>query len=905
MAYSTRQEGGPAPSGLRHSLSIAGDLFQIFGIHALPGADTLPYSMRVLLENLLRHEDGDRVTRADIHALASWDPAAPPREILFHPARVMMQDYSGIPCLVELAAMREACARLGGDPGAVTPRVPADLVVDHSVMADVSGVPDAFARNAALDHERNRERYELLRWAEQAFEGLRVVPPNTGIVHQLNLELLAHVVIARDGIIYPDTVVGTDSHTPMVNGIGVLGWGVGGLEASAALLGQPLSLLTPPVIGCELTGHPADGVTATDIVLTLTQWLREHDVIGAFLEFSGPGLAALSAADRATIANMCPEFGSTAALFPIDDEVVRYLRATGRPERQLRLVRSYALELGLWHNPADVARFRYTGRLSFDLSSVVTCVAGPRRPQDRVPLSAARPAFQQAVAEAHGGPRRSARWVSPDGACHELADGVIVIAAITSCTNTANPALMMTAGLLAKKAVELGMQPRPWVKSTLAPGSPVVMEYLAGAGLQAYLAKLGFALVAYGCTTCIGNSGPLTASVSRAVRDADLACVAVLSGNRNFEGRVHPDARMNYLASPPLVVAYALAGTMDIDLTAEPLGTGAGARPVYLADIWPDPREVAQAVQSAVGPAAHGRGYARLLRGDERWRALPAGQDTLYPWSATSSYVQPPPYVTSIPADPPPLRDILGARVLVSLGDSVTTDHISPAGSIDPRSPAGEYLSGLGIPPERFNSYAARRCNHEVLVRGLFANPNLRNLLVPGTRGGRTVNHLTGEVTTVYAAAVAYRQAGVPLVVLGGNDYGMGSSRDWAAKGPALLGVRAVLAGGFERIHRSNLVAMGILPLQFPPGADAQSLGLTGTEAFDILGVGELARCLPRTLRVRAGDSCFDAVLRIDTPGEAEHFRHGGTLPFTLRALSRSVPAGTRCPAEQATRAPR
>lgn len=862
-----------------------GEPFRTFPISGFPSASTLPYSMRILLENLLRHRDGARITSEHIHSLASWDPAEPPREVLFHPARVLMQDYSGIPCLVELAALRDACARLGGDPAAVTPAIPVDLVVDHSVMADVSGVPQAFARNAELDYERNRERYELLRWAELAFSGLRVVPPNSGIVHQVNLELLAQVVIAKDGAAYPDTVVGTDSHTPMVNGLGVLGWGVGGLEATAALLGQPLSLLTPRVIGCELTGRPRDGVIATDVALTLTQRLRRHGVVGAFLEFSGPGLAALSAADRATIANMCPEFGATSALFPVDEEVVRYLRTTGRPERQLDLVRTYARELGLWHDPAEVARFRYTERLSFDLSSVVTSIAGPRRPQDRVPLDAARPAFRQAVREVSGGRGRSARWVAPDGTCHELTDGVVVIAAITSCTNTANPALMVTAGLLARKAVDLGLRPRPWVKTTLAPGSAAVMEYLARAGLDAYLAKLGFMLVAYGCTTCIGNSGPLPSSISRAVRDAQLACVAVLSGNRNFEGRVHPDVQMNYLASPPLVVAYALAGTMDIDLSTEPLGAGTGGSPVYLADIWPDSQEVARTVAAAVGPDAHSAAYARISRGDERWRALPRREGARYPWSPTSSYIQPPPYVSAITAEPAPLSDILGARVLVSLGDSVTTDHISPAGRIDPRSPAGEYLSGLGIPRERFNSYAARRCNHEVLVRGLFANPNLRNLLVPGTRGGYTVNYLTGEVTTVYAAAVAYQQAGVPLVILGGKDYGMGSSRDWAAKGPALLGVRAVFAESFERIHRSNLVDLAIVPLQYPPGQDSRSLGLSGAEAFDILGVGSLAHSLPRTLRVRAGDACFDAVLRIDTPGEAEHFRHGGTMPFTLRAL--------------------
>ncbi|MEU3529481.1 aconitate hydratase AcnA [Streptomyces sp. NPDC038707] len=889
MSPRYRSSQHPDSFGARGTLDVAGHSYEIFRLDAVPGAGSLPYGLRVLLENLLRHEDGSRVGAGQVSALAAWDPRGVAPEIVFHPARVVMQDYSGVPCLVDLAAMREAFARLGGAPEKLTPRIPVDLVVDHSVMADVFGTADAYARNAALDHSRNRERYELLRWAEATFERLRIVPPNTGIIHQVNLERLASVVVA-DGpegrpALYPDTVVGTDSHTPMVNGIGVLGWGVGGIEAVAAVLGQPLSLRVPRVIGCELTGRPADGVTATDIVLTLTERLRQHGVVGSFIEFHGPGLAALGAADRSTIANMCPEYGATSALFPVDDEVLRYLRATGRPEHHVTLVRAYAQAQGLWYDPAALAGIRYSERLSFDLASVVPSIAGPRRPQDRVPLAAARDAFAGAVSEAGGGTVRRAEVTAPDGSRHTLTDGAVVLAAITSCTNTSNPALLIAAGLLAKKAVELGLQPRPWVKSTLAPGSAVVMEYLASAGLDTYLDKLGFSLVAFGCTTCIGNSGPLPEGVATAVRDSGLASVAVLSGNRNFEGRINPDVRMNYLASPPLVVAYALAGTMDIDLTTEALGVGSDGRPVTLADIWPDSREIDEVVRKTVDPAAYTTIYDSLMAGDQEWQALRARPRQLYPWRAESTYIAQPPYFADTAARPLPPQDIRGARVLVDLGDSVTTDHISPAGTIPAHSAAGAHLRGLGVAPEDFNSYGARRCNHEVLLRGLFSNPRLRNRLAGGKVGGYTVNHLTGEIVTVYEAAMAYRAAKVPLVVLAGREYGTGSSRDWAAKGPALIGVRAVIAESFERIHRSNLVGMGILPLQFPAGQNARTLGLTGAEEINIQGVGKFAENRPRTVRVTAGPVSFEAVVRVETDMEAEFIRHGGIMPYTLRAL--------------------
>ncbi|WP_033213685.1 aconitate hydratase AcnA [Kitasatospora phosalacinea] len=866
----------------RGKIRIGDEEFEYHPIAGIDGSDTLPYTLRILLENLLRHRDGGAVTDRDVRELASWTPAGPPREVLFHPARVLMQDYSGVPCLVDLAAMRDAAAGLGGDPARLGPRIPVDLVVDHSVMADTFGTPASFLLNAELDHRRNEERYRLLRWAEGAVEGLTVIPPNTGIVHQVNLERLATVVTERGGVLLPDTVVGTDSHTPMVNGLGVLGWGVGGIEALAAALGRPVSLRVPRVIGCELTGRPAPGVTATDVVLSLTERLRRHGVVGAFLEFHGPGMAALPLADRATIANMAPEFGSTCAYFPVDGETLRYLRTTGRSERQTGLVEAYAKAQGLWYDPAD--RPRRDEELAFDLGAVVPSLAGPRRPQDRVALAAAPESCRAAVAAAHDGGPRSVAVADPDGPDYRLSDGAVVLAAITSCTNTSNAPLMIAAGLLAERAVERGLTRKPWVKTTLAPGSAVVTGYLAAAGLDAPLERLGFHRVAYGCTTCIGNAGPLPGPVAAAIREGGLATAAVLSGNRNFEGRISPDVRMNYLASPPLVVAYALAGTMALDLTTEPLGHDPDGRPVHLADLWPSPEEVAEVAARAIGPELHRDTYAALLGGDERWRALPAARGHRFPWSADSTYVKPPPYLAGLAAAAPAPQDVRGARVLVKLGDSVTTDHISPAGSIPPDSPAGAYLASLGVPVAEFNSYGARRTNHEVLLRGLFANPRLRNQLLPGVEGGYTVDLLSGRTTTVYEAAAAYRTAGVPLVVLAGAEYGTGSSRDWAAKGPALMGVRAVLARSFERIHRSNLVGMGILPLQFPDGESADSLGLTGHEEFDIEGIAEFARGMPGKVTVRAGSVEFEAVVRVDTATEAEYVRHGGIMPWALRA---------------------
>jgi aconitate hydratase len=867
----------------RSGLNVSGEDYEVFRLDAVTDPTHLPYSLRVLLENLLRHEDAETVTAGHITSLASWNPSATPEtaasEVLFHPARVLMQDYSGVPCVVDLAAIRETCLRLGGDPSRINPRVPVELVVDHSVMADVFGTADAFDRNAELDYGRNRTRYELLRWAERAFTNLTVVPPNTGIIHQVNLERLARVVMVHDGLLFPDTVVGTDSHTPMVNGLGVLGWGVGGIEANSAMLGQPISMRVPRVIGCELTGVPVEGVMATDVVLAITERLREHGVVGSFVEFFGPGMAALPLVDRATIANMSPEFGSTCAMFPIDRETMRYLKMTGRSDHTLALVETYAKEQGLWYDPTVTPR--YSERISFDLSSVVPSIAGSRRPQDRVPLSSARSNFRRTLEETGGS--APVPVTDSDGASYQLKDGAVVIAAITSCTNTSNSSMMIAAGLLARNAVERGLQRRPWVKSTLAPGSPAVMEYLTRAGLTPYLEKLGFSLVAYGCTTCIGNSGPLPEKVRRAIRDGGLVTAAVLSGNRNFEGRVSADVRMNYLASPPLVLAYALTGSMDVDLTSEPLGVAANGEPVYLADIWPSSTEIAECVGAVVGPDAYTDGYASQNGGDRWWQALPVREGELYPWSAESEYIKMPPYLDGLSREPSSLVDIVGAKALVSLGDSVTTDHISPAGGIDPHSSAGQYLLSVGVEPCDFNSYGARRTNHEVLIRGVFANPRLRNRLTPDVEGGYTVNQLTGEQTTVYEAALAYRKAGVPLVVVAGHEYGTGSSRDWAAKGPALLGVRAVIAESFERIHRSNLVGMGILPLAFPPGESALSLGLTGFETFDILGITEFADTAPKTVPVVVGSIRFDAVVRLDTPTEVEYFRHGGIIPYTLR----------------------
>jgi aconitate hydratase len=881
--------------GSRSTLSVGGRAVDIHRIDAVPGADRLPFSLRVLLENVLRNEDGRHVLGSHVEAIAGWDPTATPdREIAFTPARVLLQDFTGVPAVVDLAAMREAMLALGGDPGRIDPQVPAELVIDHSVIADAFGSADALDINIGLEYERNLERYQFLRWGQTAFERLRVVPPGTGIVHQVNLEHLARVVFTdqRDGRLraYPDTLVGTDSHTPMVNGLGVVGWGVGGIEAEAAMLGQPISMLVPRVVGFELTGELPEGTTATDLLLTITERLRRHGVVGAFVEFHGPGVAAVPLANRASIGNMSPEYGSTIAVFPIDDETLRYLRFTGRDEDQVRLVEAYAKEQGLWNDAGR--RVRYSADLTLDLGTVEPSLAGPRRPQDRVPLGRARASFRDSLAELGPAEPRAVPVTLPDGASFDLRDGAVTIAAITSCTNTSNPEVMVAAGLLARRAVERGLQRRPWVKTTLAPGSRVVMDYYDRAGLTPYLSELGFDLVGFGCTTCIGNSGPLIPEVGAAVRGHDLAVSSVLSGNRNFEGRINPDVRFNYLASPPLVVAYALAGTLDIDLRTEPLGTDPEGRPVLLADIWPSVEEVRAVIEDALEREMFVAGYASVFDGDERWRALPTPAGSVFDWDPDSTYIRRPTFFDGITPDPAPPTDVIGARVLAVLGDSVTTDHISPAGSIKPDSPAGEYLRAHGVPVNAFNSYGARRGNHEVMVRGTFANIRLRNLMVPGVEGGMTRDVVgDGEVVTIFEAAERARAAGVPMVVLAGTEYGSGSSRDWAAKGTAMLGVRAVIARSYERIHRSNLLGMGVLPLEFPDGEDAASLGLTGDEVIDIVGVAGLVDAIPATVEVvaRRADGAevrFAARVRIDTPGEAEYYRHGGILPYVLRALA-------------------
>ncbi len=911
--------------------SSAGDrtygIFSIAGVPGLESAARLPYSLKVLLENLLRTEDGANITREHILALAGWDPAAEPdTEIQFTPARVVMQDFTGVPCVVDLATMREAMAELGGDPDKINPLAPAELVIDHSVIADVFGRADAFERNVELEYERNRERYQFLRWGQTAFDEFKVVPPGTGIVHQVNIEYLARVVMARtedDGRVtaYPDTCVGTDSHTTMVNGLGVLGWGVGGIEAEAAMLGQPVSMLIPRVVGFKLTGAIAAGTTATDVVLTITELLRKHGVVGKFVEFYGDGVAAVPLANRATIGNMSPEFGSTAAIFPIDDETIAYLTLTGRSDEQVALVRSYAHAQGLWHDPAHEPVF--SEYLELDLGTVVPSIAGPKRPQDRIELTAAKLAFRRSIHDyvtddagedtgrsadllaAAGRPSRPTPVTSAQGASFELDHGAVVIAAITSCTNTSNPSVMMAAGLLARKAVEAGLAVKPWVKTTLAPGSQVVTDYYEKAGLRPYLNKLGFDLVGYGCTTCIGNSGPLSDEISAAVNSADLAAVAVLSGNRNFEGRINPDVKMNYLASPPLVIAYALAGTMDFDFDTQPLGhTGDGddATAVYLRDIWPSPAEIEATVRSSITQEMYTRSYADVFDGGERWTSLPTPRGKTFEWAPESTYVRKPPYFEDMPASPPPVRDIGGARVLALLGDSVTTDHISPAGSIKADSPAGAYLSEHGIARNDFNSYGSRRGNHEVMIRGTFANIRLRNLLLDAIEPGGVAGGFTRDFTreggprsTIYEAAQHYSAQGTPLVVLGGKEYGSGSSRDWAAKGTALLGVGAVITESFERIHRSNLIGMGVIPLQFPAGESARSLGLDGTETFTIAGITALNQGhIPRTVQVTArradgSDVMFPAVVRIDTPGEADYYRHGGIMQYVLRSLRGSV----------------
>jgi aconitate hydratase len=905
----------------KQPLTVGDATYDIYRLDAVPGVDRLPFSLKVLLENLLRTEGGVHVSADDVRNLAAWDPKAEPAtEIAFTPARVLMQDFTGVPCIVDLAAMREAMSSLGGDPKKINPLSPAELVIDHSVIADVFGRPDAFEINARLEFERNSERYQFLRWGQGAFSDFVVVPPDTGIVHQVNLERLARVVFTRDGLAYPDTLVGTDSHTTMINGLGVLGWGVGGIEAEAAMLGQPVSMLIPRVVGFKLVGELPPGTTATDMVLTVTEMLRGHGVVGTFVEFFGEGVANVPLANRATIGNMSPEYGSTAAIFPIDDETLSYLRLTGRPADQIALVEAYAKEQGLWHSADHVPDFSET--LELDLSTVVPSLAGPKRPQDRVPLDRAKPMFRAALAdyatvpesaldEANAesfpasDPVAADNDVLPDaappvhanvgdvservsnpvtttlesGETVTLDHGAVVIAAITSCTNTSNPYVMVGAALVAKNAVDKGLSRKPWVKTTLAPGSKVVTGYFDRAGLTPYLEKLGFGLVGYGCTTCIGNSGPLPEAVSKAVDDGDLAVTSVLSGNRNFEGRINPDVKMNYLASPPLVVAYALAGTMDLDITTEPLGTGSDGQPVYLRDIWPSEAEIAQVVGDSISADQFADSYQDVFAGDERWQSLDVPAGETFAWDAASTYVRRPPYFDGMPAEPAAIGDITGAKVLAMLGDSVTTDHISPAGNIRRDGPAGAYLTSHGVEPKDFNSYGSRRGNHEVMIRGTFANIRLRNQLAPGTEGGVTVKD--GAQLSIYDAAQAYAAENTPLVILAGTEYGSGSSRDWAAKGTALLGVKAVIAQSYERIHRSNLIGMGVLPLQYLEGDSAASLGLTGQETFSVVGVAEL----PRTLTVQADDKTFEVTLRIDTPGEKEYYRHGGILPYVLRSL--------------------
>ncbi len=893
--------------GSRATLDVAGTQYEIYRLDAVEGSDSLPYSLKVLLENLLRNEDGVNITVDHIRALAQWDPSKEPdTEIQFTPARVILQDLTGVPAVVDLAAMREAMQALGGDASKINPLIPAELVIDHSVVADVFGRPDAFSRNVAIEFDRNRERFGFLRWGQQAFSEFKVVPPGTGIVHQVNIEYLARVVMNRDGVAYPDTCVGTDSHTTMQNGVGVLGWGVGGIEAEAAMLGQPISMLIPKVVGFRLTGELPSGATATDLVLTITEQLRKHGVVGKFVEFYGEGVGSVPVANRATIGNMSPEFGSTCAIFPIDQLTLDYLTLTGRPRDQIALVEAYAKEQGLWADPSKAAR--YSEELSLDLATVVPSIAGPRRPQDRIALADAKNAFRDAlpgyVPEADlddgladtfpasdpvaaGDGSRASKPVQitlEDGTTTTVDHGAVVIAAITSCTNTSNPSVMIGAALLAKKAVDKGLSRKPWVKTSLAPGSKVVMDYYERAGLLPYLDKLGFNLVGYGCTTCIGNSGPLLPEVSQAVNDNDLAVTAVLSGNRNFEGRINPDVKMNYLASPPLVVAYSLAGTMDIDLDREPIGTDSGGQPVFLADIWPSPEEVADVVQHAVAEEMFTRDYADVFTGDDNWRGLNVPAGDTFAWEDSSTYVRRPPYFDGMPAEPEPVTDITGAKALAMLGDSVTTDHISPAGQFRTESPAGKYLTEHGVERKDFNSYGSRRGNHEVMIRGTFANIRMRNQLAPGTEGGFTTKD--GEQMTIYDASRQYIAEGTPLIVLGGKEYGSGSSRDWAAKGTRLLGVRAVLVESFERIHRSNLIGMGVLPLQYKPGESAASLGLTGQETFDIRGIEDMnSGAMPNEVVVSADGKEFRAVVRIDTPGEADYYRHGGIMQYVLRSL--------------------
>jgi len=875
----------------KETLTVGGAEFDIFAIDTVPGSAKLPFTHKILLENLLRTEDGVNVTAETIRALGDWDAGAEPsEEIQFTPARVILQDFTGVPVVVDLATMREAVIALGGDPEKIEPLNPVELVIDHSVIADFFGTPDAAVRNVALEYERNKERYQFLRWGQSAFEEFKVVPPGTGIVHQVNIENLSRVIMARGGQAYPDTVVGTDSHTTMVNGLGVLGWGVGGIEAEAAMLGQSVSMLIPRVLGFKLTGELPAGATATDLVLTITQMLRERGVVGKFVEFYGDGVGSVPLANRATIGNMSPEYGSTVAIFPIDQVTLDYLALTGRTPESIELVRAYAQRQGLWHDAQHEPR--YSDSIELNMGSVVPSLAGPKRPQDRVILAQAQPMFQKALEDFTSNPGQKVR-LDISGEPVEIGHGAVSVAAITSCTNTSNPSVMIGAGLLAKKAVERGLTRKPWVKTTLAPGSKVVTDYYEKSGLLPYLEKLGFNVVGYGCTTCIGNSGPLIPEVSAAVNTHDLVVSSVLSGNRNFEGRINPEVKMNYLASPPLVVAYAIAGTMDTDLVKDPLGFDPEGVPVYLADIWPSATEIEQVIADSIDSQMYIDRYRDVFTGDEEWRSLPTPTGSIFQWDPHSTYVRRPPYFEGMKREPSPVTNIADARVLAWLGDSVTTDHISPAGSIKVDSPAGMYLSEHGIERKDFNSYGSRRGNHEVMIRGTFANIRLKNLLAPGTEGGVTVDFTQEDapVITIYDAAMKYQSESVPLIILAGKEYGSGSSRDWAAKGTALLGVRAVIAESYERIHRSNLIGMGVLPLQFAEGETAQTVGLSGNEVFAIDGVTQLnAGITPKELMVSATSPSgsvtqFSATLRIDTPGEAEYYRNGGILQYVLRSL--------------------
>ncbi len=875
----------------KETLEVAGKSCEFFNITGLDGAKDLPFSLKVLLENLLRTEDGANITASQITSLAQWDPKAEPdTEIQFTPARVIMQDFTGVPCVVDLATMREAIADLGGDPTKVNPLAPAELVIDHSVIADLFGTKTSFEENTDIEYQRNKERYRFLRWGQSAFDEFKVVPPGTGIVHQVNIEYLARVVMTRTvgGVLraYPDTVVGTDSHTTMVNGLGVLGWGVGGIEAEAALLGQPVSMLIPRVVGFKLSGQLPVGTTATDLVLTITERLRKHGVVGKFVEFYGPGVAALPMANRTAIGNMSPEYGSTCAIFPIDDETLRYLTLTGRSTEQIELVEKYSKKNGLWHDPSIEPRF--SEYIELNLAEVVPSIAGPKRPQDRISLDHSKSAYNEIIPTYLSDKSSSkAINVSVNGKATSISNGAVAIASITSCTNTSNPSVMIGAALLAKKAVEKGLRSKPWVKTTLAPGSKVVTDYYDKAGLTPFMEELGFNLVGYGCVTCIGNSGPLPIEISKAINEHDLAVTAVLSGNRNFEGRISPDVKMNYLASPPLVVAYALAGTMNHDFESDAIGNDQQGNPVYLKDIWPSAQEIDAVIASCISSDMFKKDYATVFEGDHRWKSLDTPTGKTFEWESDSTYVRKPPYFDGMPREPKAVTNIAGARVLAILGDSVTTDHISPAGNIKADSPAGKYLAEHGIERTDFNSYGSRRGNHEVMIRGTFANIRLKNLLLDGVEGGFTRNFLKdGAQATIYEASAEYQAAGVPLVILAGKEYGSGSSRDWAAKGTALLGVRAVIAESFERIHRSNLIGMGVLPLQFLDGQNAKSLGLTGSETFEISGITELNNGqTPKTLKVKAGNISFEAKLRIDTPGEADYYRHGGIMQYVLRSL--------------------